>query len=120
MPNGVTIRTVTFWYPAAHLGIDDWTEPLAVLFDGEFRPDSRLLARAVSSDRDRALLAAPKQGHPTRCAGGRLDLLDLAATSATAEQEARSRHADWSRTRTIRGRRPGRVETALLQAGRRS
>jgi hypothetical protein len=120
MPNGVTIRTVTFWYPGTYLGIDDWTVPLAALFDDEFRPQPRLLARTVRSDRHRALLAAPRQGHPIRCAGGRLDLLDLAATTTTAEQEARTRHAGWARTRTVRGRRPGQVETGLLQAGRRS
>jgi len=118
MPSGITIRTVTFWYPATHLGITDWRVPLAALFDDELRPARRLLAAALSSQRARALLAAPIDAHPTRCAGGPIRLLDLAATGARAAQEAQARHDAWSATCRIRGRRPGRVESALLQAGR--
>jgi len=118
MPNGITIRTVTFWYPATHLGITDWRVPLATLFDDELRPEPRLLAAALPSRRARALLAAPVDGLPTRCAGGPVRLLDLQATGARATQEAQARHDDWSATSRIRGRRPGRVESALLRAGR--
>ncbi|GLL03716.1 hypothetical protein [Dactylosporangium matsuzakiense] len=118
LSTGVTIRTVTFWYPATHLGIDDWAQALAVLFDEDLRPDARLFARTGCGGR--AVLAAPRPGRPTRCAGGRLDQLDLAGTTAAAKREAASRHAEWCRSSTIRRRRPGPAETALLQAGRRS
>src|SRR5205823_721340 len=66
----------------------------------------------------RALLAAPVDGHPTRCAGGLVRLLDLPATGARAAKEAQARHDAWSATCLIRGRRPGRVESVLLRAGR--
>ena len=117
LPTGITIRTVTFWYPAAHKGIDDWASVLSGIFDDEFRPDPRLLAHTPQTRQTRALLAAPGNGRPTRCAGGRLNLLDLAATGAEAARQARSRHQTWSRTSTIRGRRPGPAEKALLHAG---
>jgi hypothetical protein len=39
LPNGITIRTVTFWYPANLLGITDWRAPLANLFDDDLRPE---------------------------------------------------------------------------------
>jgi hypothetical protein len=119
LPNGTTIRTVTFWYPAGHLGITDWRVPLAYLFDDEMRPERRLLAMPTSG-RSWALLAAPNDTDPIRCAGGPLRLLDLTATGARAAQEAGIRHDAWSATSRIRARRPGRVESALLQAGRRS
>ncbi len=119
LPNGITVRTVTFWYPATHLGIDDWRVPLATLFDDYQRPERRLLA-APHSGRDRDLLAAPADGHPTRCAGGPLRLLDTAASGALAAHEAAARHDTWSATGRIGIRRPGRVETALLRSGRQN
>jgi hypothetical protein len=117
LPNEVTVRTVTFWYPATHLGIDDWRVPLATLFDDDLRPQRRLLA-APAADRNRELLAAPADGQPTRCAGGPLRLLDLAATGALAAAEAAARHDTWSTVGRIRGRRPGTAESALLRSGR--
>jgi hypothetical protein len=117
LPNGITVRTVTYWYPATHLGIDDWRVPLATLFDAELRPERRLLAMpAVGHDRD--LLAAPIDGQPTRCAGGPLRLLDTASSGALAAREAAVRHDRWAATGRIGARRPGRVETALLRCGR--
>ena len=117
MPGGITIRTVTFWYPATHLGITDWRLPMATLFDDELRPERRLLA-SPHSRRARALLAAPLHAHPTRCAGGPVHLLDFAATGAQAAQEAQARHDAWSATSRIGARRPGRAESGLLHAGR--
>ena len=118
LPNGTSIQTVTFWYPATHLGIDDWRVPLATLFDDDLRPQRRLLA-TPAAHHDRDLLAAPADGQPTRCAGGPLRLLDLAASGALAAAEAAVRHDRWAATGRIGARRPGRVETALLHCGRR-
>ncbi|GAA4731885.1 hypothetical protein [Phytohabitans rumicis] len=115
MPRGVMVRTITFWYPADHLGIDDWTIPLATYFDDEIQPHRRLLAAAPPSASP--LLAAPRSGHRTWCAGGPLNLLDLAGTGAIAGQEARSRFRRWTRTGTVRGRRPRPAEADLLRAG---
>jgi hypothetical protein len=117
LSTGVTIQTVTFWYPHTHLGITDWRLPLATLFDDEFRPEQRLLAAPRMAHRSRTLLAAPVAGDPTRCAGGPLHLLDLGATGAQAAQDARARHHTWCGTGRVAGRRPGRVESALLDAG---
>jgi hypothetical protein len=117
LPNGTSIRTVTFWYPATHLGIDDWRVPLATLFDDDLRPQQRLLAKPAAGH-DRDLLAAPAAGQPTRCAGGPLRLLDITASGGLAAQEAAARHDRWAATGRIGARRPGRVETALLRCGR--
>ncbi|MEJ3741805.1 hypothetical protein WEI85_00685 [Actinomycetes bacterium KLBMP 9797] len=119
-PAGVHVRTATFWFPANHWGIDDWTIPLSTMLGGELEPDPRLLALPPHSGRARALLAAPVDGSPIRCAGGLLGLLDLAGTGAEAAQRARARRDTWSQTGRIRGRRPGRVEEALLRAGRQT
>jgi hypothetical protein len=115
MSTGVTVRTVTFWYPADHLGITDWGTTLADLFDDELRAEQRLLAEPHS---DRPLLAAPADGNPTRCAGGPLRLLDLAATATLAGRQAQARHDAWSATGRVGTRRPGRIEAGLLRAGR--
>jgi len=117
LPTGITLRTVTFWYPATHLGITDWPTTLAGLFDEELRPARRLLAGADSRPA-RALLAAPADGDPTWCAGGPLRLLDIAATSAHAAAQAGARHDTWSATGRIGTRRPRPFESALLRAGR--
>jgi hypothetical protein len=119
LPNGSTLRTVTFWYPADHLGITDWRTTLACLFDDDLRPERRLLATPTSL-RARTLLAAPSDADPIRCAGGPLRLLDLVATGALAAREAGIRHNGWSATARVGSRRPGRVESALLRAGRHS
>jgi hypothetical protein len=119
LPNGSTLRTVTFWYPADHLGITDWRTTLACLFDDDLRPERRLLA-TPTSPRARTLLAAPSDADPIRCAGGPLRLLDLVATGALAAREAGARHDGWSATARVGSRRPGRVESALLRAGRHS
>jgi hypothetical protein len=119
LPNGCTLRTVTFWYPADHLGITDWATTLACLFDDDLRPERRLLA-LPTSPRSRTLLAAPRDADPIRCAGGPLRLLDIAATGALAAREAATRHDTWSATARVGTRRPGRLETALLHAGRHS
>ncbi|MGI5243363.1 hypothetical protein [Dactylosporangium sp. CA-139066] len=119
LPTGVTIRTVTFWYPADHLGITDWRTTLACLFDEDLRPMRRLLADP-GSHQTRALLAAPAGGHPTWCAGGPMRLLDIAATGAFAARQATARYDAWSATGRIGARRPGNAEAALLHAGRRS
>ncbi len=116
LPTGLTIRTVTFWYPSAILGITDWGTTLHCLFDDDLRPTRRLLAEPHARA-NRALLAAPADGHPTWCAGGPLRLLDIAATGALAAAEARDRHDAWSATGRIGARRPNRVETRLLHAG---
>jgi hypothetical protein len=117
IPTGATIRTVTFWYPAHHDGIDGgaWPAVLGLIFDDEFRPARRLLA--APSTRRRAALAAPAGARPIRCAGGRLSLLDLPATRDEAAQQAAQRYQSWSATATIRGRRPTGMEAALLGAG---
>lgn len=119
LPTGTTVRTVTFWYPANHLGITDWRTTLACLFDDDLRPVRRLLAEP-HSHRTHALLAAPVDGHPTWCAGGPLRLLDIAGTGAIAAAEAAARHDAWSATGRVGARRPGPVESALLAAGRRN
>ena len=119
LPSGITLRTVTFWYPATHLGITDWSTTLTLLFDDGLRPQRRLLAEPDSHSA-RTLLAAPADGHPTRCAGGPLRLLDIAATGALAAAEAGARYDAWSATGRIGARRPGLVESALLDAGRGS
>jgi hypothetical protein len=119
LPHGVTLRTVTFWYPAGHLGITDWATTLACLFDDDLRPVRRLLAQPLPPS-TRTLLAAPADTRPVRCAGGVLRLLDIAATSALAEQEADVRYDRWSATSRIGPRRPHRIEAALLRAGRSS
>ncbi|WP_432830862.1 hypothetical protein [Dactylosporangium sp. CA-092794] len=116
LPTGLTIRTVTFWYPATILGITDWRTTLACLFDEDLRPARRLLAEPHSRA-NRGLLAAPGDGDPIRCAGGPLRLLDLAATGALAASEARARYDTWSATGRIGARRPNPVESALLAAG---
>ena len=118
LPTGITIRTVTFWYPATHLGITDWRTTLACLFDDDLRPQRRLLAEPHTRS-TAGLLAAPADGHPTWCAGGPLRLLDITATGALAAQQAGARHDAWSATGRIGARRPGPVESALLHAGRR-
>lgn len=117
MATSVTVRTVTFWYPARHLGITNWRVALAGLFDDELRPVRRMIA-APHAGEARGLLAAPGEGQPTRCAGGPVYLLDLAGTGAQAAEEAGARHDAWSATGRVCGRRPGRVETELLEAGR--
>jgi hypothetical protein len=117
LPNGTTLRTVTFWYPADHLGITDWATTLACLFDEDLRPERRLLAMPTSP-RSRTLLAAPRDCDPVRCAGGPVRLLDIAATGALAAREAGARHDGWSATGRVGARRPGRLESALLRAGR--
>lgn len=117
MPCGVMVRTVTFWYPADHLGIEDWTVPLATYFDDGVQPHRRLLAASRSAS---PLLAAPHGGRRMWCAGGPLNLLDLAGTGAIAGEQARSRFRLWTRTGTVRGRRPGPAEADLLRAGERS
>ncbi|GAA0896074.1 hypothetical protein [Virgisporangium aurantiacum] len=119
LPNGIILRTVTFWYPADFLGITDWRTTLACLFDDALRPERRLLAIPTSPG-TRALLAAPSTANPIRCAGGPLRLLDIAATGALAAREAVTRHDAWSATARVGARRPGRLESALLQAGRHS
>ncbi|WP_426513104.1 hypothetical protein ACPPVO_22160 [Dactylosporangium sp. McL0621] len=119
LPNGTTLRTVTFWYPADHLGITDWATTLRCLFDDDLRPERRLLAMPTSPG-TRALLAAPYDADPVRCAGGPLRLLDIAATGAVAARAAAARHDVWSATARVGARRPGRVESALLRAGRPS
>nr|BFE56376.1 hypothetical protein GCM10020063_009020 [Dactylosporangium thailandense] len=119
LPTGITIRTVTFWYPADHLGITDWHTTLACLFDDDLRPARRLLADP-GADHSRALLAAPTDGHPTWCAGGPLRLLDIPATGALAAQQATARYDAWSATGRVGARRPDGAESALLHAGRRS
>ncbi|MEU7874280.1 hypothetical protein [Dactylosporangium sp. NPDC049140] len=117
LPNGTTLRTVTFWYPADHLGITDWATTLACLFDDDLRPERRLLA-TPTAPRARTLLAAPRNTDPIRCAGGPLRLLDLAATCVHAAREAAARHDAWSATARVGARRPGRLESTLLRAGR--
>jgi hypothetical protein len=119
LPNGTSLRTVTFWYPATILGITDWRTTLAGLFDDDLRPTRRLLAEPHSR-RARGLLAAPADGDPTWCAGGPLRLLDIAGTGAIAAAEAGARHDGWSATGRVGARRPGPVEAALLHAGRAS
>jgi hypothetical protein len=49
-----------------------------------------------------------------------LRLLDIAATGALAAREAGTRPDWWSATARVGTRRPGRVESALLRAGRHS
>jgi hypothetical protein len=117
MPTGITLRTVTFWYPATHLGITDWRETLANLFDDDLRPERRLLA-CLQADDDRTLLAVPVDGHPVRCAGGPVRLLDMAASADLAKDNAAVRYDMWSATGRVGARRPGPVELALLRAGR--
>ncbi|GIJ62030.1 hypothetical protein [Virgisporangium aurantiacum] len=119
LPTGATVRTVTFWYPADFLGITDWATTLACLFDDDLGPEQRMLALPTTR-RTRTLLAAPTNADPIRCAGGPLRLLDIAATGALAAREAGTRHDGWSATARVGTRRPGRVESALLQAGRHS
>jgi hypothetical protein len=115
--HGVTLRTVTFWYPADHLGITDWATTLACLFDDDLRPQPRLLALPTCPGA-RTLLAAPRDTHPVRCAGGPLRLLDIPATGALAAREAEARYDAWSATSRIGTRRPRQAESDLLQAGR--
>ena len=119
-PAGTTARTVTFWYPAAAKGFTDWSIPLSVMFDDDLRPHPRLLAHPPRTAHEQTLLAAPKPGTPLKCAGGRLDLLDLPGTGEHAAHEARTRYDLWSRSSRIRGRRPNPLESALLQAGERT
>jgi hypothetical protein len=45
-------------------------------------------------------------------------LLDIAASADLATSEAAARHDTWSVTGRVGSRRPGRVEQALLRAGR--
>jgi hypothetical protein len=61
----------------------------------------------------------PAPGH-TDDAGGPPRLLDIAATGALAAQEVGIRHDGRSATARLGVRRPGRVESTLLQAGRHS
>jgi LSD1 subclass zinc finger protein len=119
LPTGATVRTVTFWYPADFLGITDWGTTLTLLFDDDLRPEQRMPALPTCR-RARTLLAAPTGADPIRCAGGPLHLLDIAATGALAAREAEARHDRWSATARVGTRRPGRLESALLRAGRHS
>jgi hypothetical protein len=119
MPSGFTVRTVTLWYPADHPNIDDWSLAHAGPFDADLLPDRRLLALPAGRRSSTTGLAAPRTAQDAvRCAGGRVYRLDLPATAAQAARCAAGRHDDWRQTGTVRGRRPGLAEAALLHAGR--
>jgi hypothetical protein len=113
---GVTIRTVTIWYSSQDINLEDGSIPMSTLLAHDDRPAVKLLAMPGAH---RSELAAPHGRDTVRCAGGRLQMLDLTGSSAEAASLARSRYQAWSADPTGRGKPPYSAdELTMLRAGR--